>query len=69
MGGFYSDRLYYTGKNLIETYLKPFTKWLSHINQHLKVCNFPFHAEVRMNNDLITPIEFNPLRFARRKRR
>lgn len=59
-----SDRLYFTGKSIIEKYLTDFTNWLNKINGYLNIKDFPFHAEIRINNGKITPIEFNPLRFA-----
>lgn len=59
-----SDRFYYTGKAVIETYLEPLTNWLNEVNRIFGIKNFPFHAEVRIDNGHIAPIEFNPLRFA-----
>lgn len=59
-----SDRFYYTGKAVIEAYLEPLSKWLTEVNQILGIKNFPFHAEIRIDNGHFTPIEFNPLRFA-----
>lgn len=59
-----SDRFYYTGKAVIETYLEPLSQWLTEVNRILGIKNFPFHAEVRIDNGQFTPIEFNPLRFA-----
>ncbi|QQK08274.1 ATP-grasp domain-containing protein [Miniphocaeibacter halophilus] len=59
-----SDRLYFTGKSIMEKYLTDFTNWLNKINGYLNIKNFPFHAEIRINEGKITPIEFNPLRFA-----
>ena len=59
-----SDRFYYTGKSIIENYLENFTKWLREVNRYFKARDFPFHAEIRIDADRITPIEFNPMRFA-----
>ncbi len=59
-----SDRFYYTGKAVIEAYLEPLSKWLTEVNQILGIKNFPFHAEIRIDNGHFAPIEFNPLRFA-----
>lgn len=59
-----SDRLYYTGKKIVEEYLDKFTNWLNEINSYLNIKNFPFHAEIRIKDDNIIPIEFNPMRFA-----
>lgn len=59
-----SDRLYYTGRDIIEENLIPFTEYLNHANRYLKVKNFPVHIEVRVGDGGICPIEFNPMRFA-----
>lgn len=59
-----SDRLYYTGKTIIEKYLEEFTNWLNEVNKYLNIKNFPFHVEIRTNGKEIKPIEFNPMRFA-----
>jgi len=59
-----SDRLYYTGKEIIETWLEPFTQFLDDVNRILGAKNFPVHMEVRVKDGLILPIECNPMRFA-----
>ena len=58
------DRLYYTGKTIIETWLRPFTDFLNTVNGLIGVRNFPLHVEVRVDGGRIVPIEFNPMRFA-----
>lgn len=58
------DRLYYTGKSVIKTYLEPLTQWFTEANRFFDIKDFPFHAAVRIDNGHIVPIEFNPLRFA-----
>jgi hypothetical protein len=59
-----SDRLYYTGKEIIESKLQIFTNFLNEVNKRIHAVNFPMHAEVRINGGSIMPIEFNPMRFA-----
>ena len=59
-----SDRLYYTGKEIIEKQLPVFEAYLKKVNALLRTKNFPAHIEVRMEGDSIVPIEFNPMRFA-----
>ncbi len=59
-----SDRLYYTGKEIIEDKLEQFTDFLSKANKNINARNFPLHAEVRVKDGRIVPIEFNPMRFA-----
>ncbi len=60
-----SDRIYYTSKEIIQEYLERFTNILQKIGSNAGFSNFPIHAEVRIDKDgKITPIEFNPMRFA-----
>lgn len=60
-----SDRLYYTSKAIIETYLKPFEAMLASIGKLADVKNFPIHVEVRVDaKGSMAPIEVNPMRFA-----
>jgi len=58
------DRIYYTSAEIIGQYLEPFTRFLERINTQLHITDFPMHIEVRVTEDDIIPIEFNPLRFA-----
>ncbi len=58
------DRIYYTSVEIIGQYLEPFTRFLERINTQLHITDFPMHIEVRVTQDDIIPIEFNPLRFA-----
>lgn len=60
-----SDRLYYTGADIIRDMLAPLEDWFNTVNNYLGLRNFPTHVELRCDNTgRITPIEFNPLRFA-----
>lgn len=59
-----SDRLYMTGPSIIRQFEQPFTQWLNKVNKYVGAKNFPVHVETRVKNGVITPIEFNPLRFA-----
>ncbi|MBR5303768.1 MAG: ATP-grasp domain-containing protein [Candidatus Gastranaerophilales bacterium] len=58
-----SDRVYYTSKSIIQNYLKPFKELLDKIAKEGNYKNFPFHLELRMNENKIIPIEINPMRF------
>jgi hypothetical protein len=59
-----NDRVYVTSKAIIEEYLDPMTKFLSEIGKRAGLINFPAHVEVRIDkNDVVAPIEVNPLRF------
>ena len=58
------DRIYYSSKVIIETYLERFTQFASKVGERAEVVNFPMHVEVRVNNNgEIVPIEVNPMRF------
>jgi hypothetical protein len=59
-----SDRLYYTSKEIIEKQLSVFEAYLKKANVLLQTKNFPAHIEVRLNENTIIPIEFNPMRYA-----
>lgn len=58
-----SDRLYFTSKKTIKDNLEKFENILDKIGSVLKFKNFPFHLELRANENEIIPIEMNPLRF------
>lgn len=59
-----SDRLYITNSKIIETYIEPLEEILNKVNKNSEIKNFPFHFEVRIEEEKIVPIEMNPLRFA-----
>ncbi len=60
-----SDRVYFTSKKIIETYLNKFTDLFRKIALSANLKNFPAHIELRVDkNKNITPIEVNPMRFA-----
>jgi len=60
-----SDRVYMTSKQIIESYLEPFTKFLEDMATRIDIKGFPMHVEVRVDKQgNIIPIEVNPMRFA-----
>lgn len=59
-----TDRLYCTGAPVIRKWVPRFEAWLDEANAYLGSRAFPVHVEVRVLDGRITPIEFNPLRFA-----
>ncbi len=58
-----SDRVYYTSPEIIKNNLNKFKKILDNIGKCCNFKNFPFHIELRANENTIIPIEINPLRF------
>jgi len=59
-----SDRVYFTSKELIRSYLPQFTQFVESLGQCADIKNFPVHIEVRVDdNGKLVPIEVNPMRF------
>lgn len=59
-----SDRVYTTSKEIIESNLGDFTKFVGKIGLLTNTKNFPVHIELRRDTDgRILPIEVNPMRF------
>ncbi|MDD6181653.1 MAG: ATP-grasp domain-containing protein [Desulfovibrionaceae bacterium] len=59
-----SDRLYVTGKDVIEARMEEFMRFFRQANAVLGVRDFPAHVELRVDRGRVLPIEFNPLRCA-----
>jgi len=59
-----SDRVYYTSKDTIKTYLPQFSDFVKELGNRANLRNFPVHVEVRVDkNGVLIPIEVNPMRF------
>jgi len=59
----YFHVLYYTNKNIFENYYDRLKMIFIELNQNLKITNFPIHAEFKLENDALIPVEMNPLRY------
>ncbi|MGN7479085.1 ATP-grasp domain-containing protein [Solibacillus silvestris] len=60
-----SDRIYYTSKLVLQSYLAAITEYLQGLGEIFDLRKMPLHVELRMNDKgIIVPIEINPLRFA-----
>lgn len=59
-----SDRMYLTDASIVEQMAPRFLHWLGQVNEVVGARNIPVHVELRVDGDVIAPIEFNPLRFA-----
>jgi len=59
-----SDKVYYTGRSIIEKTYHLVMEFLSLLGEKMNLTNFPMHLEVRIANEKLYPIEVNPLRFA-----
>jgi len=58
-----SDRLYFTSTRIIERLKDKVQLFLQQLNELANLTNFPLHIEVRIDEDVIIPIEGNPMRF------
>jgi len=59
----YFHVLYYTNKQLFDQFMKPIKDLFVELNQHLNVTGFPIHAEFKLTDGKLIPIEMNPLRY------
>lgn len=59
-----SDRMYVTSAPIVREMSPVFVDWLDRVNALVGARNFPVHVEVRVKDGHVSPIEFNPLRFA-----
>jgi hypothetical protein len=58
------DRVYFTGREVIERWRTPLTGELERIGAVCGLRDFPVHAEFRRTCRGLVPVEVNPLRFA-----
>jgi len=59
----YFHVLYYTNRYLFDRFHKALTLIFSDLNKHLRITDFPIHAEFILEDEVLVPIEMNPLRF------
>jgi len=59
----YFHVLYYTNKEIFNRFYDRLKAIFIELNNHLKITNFPIHAEFKLENDKLIPIEMNPLRY------
>jgi len=59
----YFHLLYYTNKEIFDRFYDRLNSIFLELNQHLKITNFPIHAEFKLENEQLVPIEMNPLRY------
>lgn len=58
-----NDRVYVTSGPLVDQYLEPVRVYLDRLGALFKLANFQAHIELRIDENLVTAIEINPLRF------
>ena len=59
----YFHVLYYTNKEIFDRFYNRLKAIFIELNEHLNIINFPIHAEFKLENDKLIPIEMNPLRY------
>lgn len=59
----YFHVLYYTNKDIFDRFYDRLKAIFVKVNNHLNITNFPIHAEFKLENDKLIPIEMNPLRY------
>ncbi|MDP8203262.1 MAG: ATP-grasp domain-containing protein [Candidatus Tenebribacter mawsonii] len=59
----YFHILYYTNKDIFAKFYDRLKTIFVELNQYLNIINFPIHAEFKLENEQLIPIEMNPLRY------
>ena len=59
----YLHMLYYASRETFDKVYQPAKEFFTKLNQTLQVTNLPIHAEFRLHNRRLTPIELNSFRF------
>jgi hypothetical protein len=59
----YLHMLYYSSREVFNLIYQPAMEFFAMLNDHLKVRAFPIHAEFKLNEGGLVPVELNPLRF------
>ncbi len=59
----YFHLMYYTNKEIFDNYLETFTNFFEELNKIMQLKSFPIHAEFKLQNGIMVPIELNPMRY------
>ena len=59
----YFHLMYYTNKEIFDNYLETFTHFFNELNKIMKLKSFPIHAEFKLQDGIMVPIELNPMRY------
>jgi hypothetical protein len=59
----YFHLMYYTNKEIFDNYLSTFTNFFNELNKIMKLKSFPIHAEFKLQDGVMVPIELNPMRY------
>lgn len=59
----YFHLMYYTNKGIFDSYLNTFLSFFVELNQIMNLKSFPMHAEFKLQDGVMVPIELNPMRY------
>lgn len=59
----YFHLMYYTNKGIFDNYLDTFTHFFNELNKIMNLKSFPIHAEFKLQDGKMLPIELNPMRY------
>jgi ATP-grasp domain len=59
----YLQMLYYTSEDVFINFYESLYNFFLKFNEDLEIKSFPIHAEFKLENNTLIPIEFNPARF------
>ncbi len=59
----YFHLMYYTNKKIFDNYLVTFTNFFNELNKIMNLKSFPIHAEFKLQDGVMLPIELNPMRY------
>lgn len=59
----YFNVLYYTNHQIFDKLYDRIKQIFIELNKYLNIADFPIHAEFKLENDKLIPIEMNPLRY------
>ena len=59
----YFHLMYYTNKEIFDNYFRTFINFFNELNKIMKLKSFPIHAEFKLQDGVMVPIELNPMRY------
>jgi len=59
----YFHLMYYTNKEIFDNYFETFINFFTELNKIMRLKSFPIHAEFKLQDGIMVPIELNPMRY------
>lgn len=59
----YFHLMYYSNKDIFDKFLATFNEFFNQLNKVMKLKSFPMHAEFKLQDGIMVPIELNPMRY------